>query len=222
MTHVPPFRLDADGPDTVLQQTISPPKKTPGTNLDRKQRQFTPAPQPPAGSPSTAIRSPFRTAAGCLQTSGGMRTEHIFDRKTAFATSLPARTPVHLLEFRVRGWYRCSWRFDSGTLRKSRTSAAFPVRRMTGSCPAWRCDRVRRRQDHDWHSAQRIASNPGFSRANSQSSYGRVTASRCDAASELINAARLEAGAVAESVAAVGDDVPEEVDDTDRGNGGSS
>ena len=65
---------------------------------------------------------------------------------------------------------------------------------MTGSRHAWRCDHA----------------------------YGRVTASRCDDASELINAARLDAGAVAESVAAVGDDVPEEVDDTDRGNGGSS
>lgn len=71
----------------MLQQTISPPKKTRGTHLDRKQRQFTPAPLPPAGPPSTAIRSPFRTAAGSLQTSGGMRSEHIFDNKNSLHCS---------------------------------------------------------------------------------------------------------------------------------------
>ena len=156
--------------------------------------------------PRAAIRLP----AGCdLST--------FLTAKTAFATQPSARTPVHLLEFQDRGCYRRSWRFERGTLRKSRTSPAFPVRRMRSQCNA------RRGRSRKSRSNLPLALVLPRTAANGrQSGYGPVMASRFERSSTLIRAARPDAAASPESSAAAGIDAPVEADGTVLGNGGSS
>ena len=116
-----------------LMLSVRIPRICLGCQPQRKQRPETPDLLPPAGPdlkiPSTADWSTFRTAANRHRVPGRIRTKLTFRRKEHSTLPSPARTPVHHLVFRDRGWYRRFLRFERGRGPNSMNSNSFPVLR---------------------------------------------------------------------------------------------
>jgi len=107
------------------------PRICPGCQPQRKQRPETPDLLPPAG-PDLKRSRPLPTGQhfALPQTVTGFPAGYElslhFDDKKTRSLSPPARTPVHHLMFRDRGWYRRFLRFERGRGPNSLNSNSFP------------------------------------------------------------------------------------------------